>query len=79
MNFAVDPARRKNSIETGIKVLARTGRTWVAADISQLTSRSLLRYLQNAPGRSYPPMTLAVTALGEPNIEAVVAYLASLK
>lgn len=41
--------------------------------------RSLLRYLQNAPGRSYPPMTLAVTALGEPNIEAVVAYLASLK
>ncbi len=41
--------------------------------------RNLLRFLGNPAERSYLPMTSAVTALGERNIEAVVAYLSSLK
>ena len=41
--------------------------------------RSLNRYLKSSAERTYPPMTAAVTVLGEQNIEAVVAYLSSLK
>ncbi len=41
--------------------------------------RTLKRYLKGGPERIYPPMTAAVMALGEQNIEAVVAYLSSLK
>lgn len=64
MNFAVDPARRKNPIETGIKVLARAGRTWVAADISQLTGRSLLRYLRHTGGENPCAEALVMKMLG---------------
>ena len=41
--------------------------------------QTLKRYLKGGPERIYPPMTAAVMALGEQNIEAVVAYLSSLK
>ncbi len=41
--------------------------------------RNLKRYLTQSGERFYAPMTAAVTQLGGDNIEAVVAYLASLK
>lgn len=41
--------------------------------------QTLKRYLKGGPERIYPPMTAAVMALGDQNIEAVVAYLSSLK
>ncbi|WP_230970105.1 c-type cytochrome [Nitrogeniibacter aestuarii] len=39
---------------------------------------SLKRYLTMSGERIYPPMTAQVTKLGEPRIDAVVAYLRSL-
>ena len=47
--------------------------------MAEYLRRNLTRYLKNAPERSYPPMTAAVTVLGEKNIDAVVDYLSSLK
>ena len=41
--------------------------------------RSLLRYLKVSGERTYPPMTAAVSGLGERNIEAVVEYLSNLR
>ena len=41
--------------------------------------RSLQRYLKVSGERIYPPMTAAVSGLGEKNIEAVVEYLANLR
>ena len=41
--------------------------------------RSLLRYLKASGERTYPPMTAAVSGLGERNIEAVVEYLSNLR
>ncbi len=40
---------------------------------------TLRRYLNMTGERNYPPMTGAVTQLGERNIDAVVDYLSSLK
>lgn len=40
--------------------------------------RSLTRYLKMTGERIYPPMTAAVTGLGERNIDAVVDFLSSL-
>ncbi len=51
----------------------------LAGQQAEYLRRNLTRYLKNAPERSYPPMTAAVTVLGEKNIEAVVDYLSSLK
>lgn len=41
--------------------------------------RSLQRYLKVSGERTYPPMTAAVSGLGERNIEAVVEYLSNLR
>lgn len=41
--------------------------------------RSLLRYLKLSGERTYPPMTAAVSGLGERNVEAVVEYLSNLR
>lgn len=51
----------------------------LAGQQAEYLRRNLTRYLKNAPERSYPPMTAAVTVLGEKNIDAVVDYLSSLK
>ncbi len=40
--------------------------------------RSLTRYLKMTGERIYPPMTAAITGLGERNIDAVVDFLSSL-
>ncbi|WP_296568422.1 c-type cytochrome [Zoogloea sp.] len=41
--------------------------------------RSLMRYLKLSGERTYPPMTAAVSGLGERNVEAVVEYLSNLR
>lgn len=64
MNFAVDPMRRKNPIQTGIKVLAKAGRTYIAADIAQLTGPSLLRYLRHTGGENPCAEALVMKMLG---------------
>lgn len=64
MNFAVDPMRCEAPIQTGIKVLARAGQTYVAADIAQLTKGSLLRYLRHTGGENTCAEALVLTMLG---------------
>jgi cytochrome c553 len=60
---------------------ARGGESFprLAGQQPEYLRRNLTRYLKNAPERIYPPMTAAVTVLGEKNVESVVAYLSSLK
>lgn len=58
---------------------AKGGETYprLAGQQAEYLRRSLHRYLKGTGERIYPPMTAAVTGLGEKNIEAVVTYLSS--
>jgi cytochrome c553 len=60
---------------------ARGGETFprLAGQQAEYLRRNLKRYLTMSGERIFPPMTAAVTGLGEKNIEAVVDYLSSLK
>lgn len=51
----------------------------LAGQQAEYLRRSLTRYLTMSGERIYPPMTAAVTGLGEQNIEAVVQYLSALR
>ena len=51
----------------------------LAGQQAEYLRRNIRRYLDMSGERTYPPMTAAVTGLGEKNIEAVVDYLSSLK
>jgi cytochrome c553 len=51
----------------------------LAGQQAEYLRRNIKRYLTMSGERTYPPMTAAVTVLGEKNIEAVVDYLSSLK
>ena len=51
----------------------------LAGQQAEYLRRNIKRYLNQSGERAYPPMTAAVTGLGEKNIEAVVDYLSSLK
>ncbi len=64
MNFTVDPKRRESPIRIGIKVLAKAGRTYIAADIAQLTGPSLLRYLRHSGGDNPCAEALVLKMLG---------------
>ncbi len=60
---------------------ARGGESFprLAGQQPEYLRRSLQRYLKVSGERTYPPMTAAVSGLGERNIEAVVEYLANLR
>ncbi|MBT0963698.1 c-type cytochrome [Denitromonas iodatirespirans] len=51
----------------------------LAGQQTEYLRQSLRRYLTMSGERFYPPMTAAVTQLGEKNIDAVTVYLGSLK
>lgn len=51
----------------------------LAGQQPEYLKRSLQRYLKVSGERIYPPMTAAVSGLGEGNIDAVVEYLSNLR
>ena len=59
---------------------AKGGETFprLAGQQPEYLRRSLTRYLKQTGERIYPPMTAAVTGLGERTIDAVVDFLSSL-
>lgn len=51
----------------------------LAGQQAEYLRRNLHRYLKTTGERIYPPMTAAVSGLGEKNIEPVVEYLSTLR